>query len=427
MQRRHPQAMMAAAPRPWRSRPPPPRHQRRPATYQKKLGPYRDLGVDVEHADAEMTDWAHAHETDVNVAQCEVDSHRTVTDLKLEVGNLGDQVRERTVVYAALKDELDQLNDRKSHMDNIKEQWSKFKSSKTARSSAFCVLKREYSDRNNQTPVGGGGEGDASKFWSVRIVDPGSRADPTSAERVAQLEDGEENTLYDVAKIEVESKGYDLMVKRENGNLEAANDKLLEMQRWHREAEQNLGQSKSNCIDAKRAAEDSQQACVKFVVAQRERRLLRKNTIRSKKAELSRATEETRKMEAADKKREDDIVKNETELKEGAIAMQVGVSINRVAIEGYDARMGTRQEFENFDRLRRVTKGGFPADVVDAYLTEHDKRRRAKQAGSVRFVHVSLVQSHLLAARRNTRSTVVHTWFVTYACTWFFLAVRHWW
>ena len=101
--------------------------------------------------------------------------------------------------------------------------------------------------------------------------------------------------------------------------------------------------------------------------------------------------------------------------------MQVGVSINRVAIEGYDERMGSRQEFEKFDRLRRVTKGGFPADVVDAYLTEHNKRRRAKQAGY--WVRGSQFSSHLsLRSRFRSLLDVVtgacvnrgtYTWFMS--------------
>ena len=45
-----------------------------------------------------------------------------------------------------------------------------FKSQKKPRADALCVIKREYSDRNKQTPLGG--TDDPGKFWSVRIVDP---------------------------------------------------------------------------------------------------------------------------------------------------------------------------------------------------------------------------------------------------------------
>ena len=31
--------------------------------------------------------------------------------------------------------------------------------------------------------------------------------------------------------------------------------------------------------------------------------------------------------------------------------------------------MGSREEYEKFEKLRGVTKGGFPADVVKTYLT----------------------------------------------------------
>jgi hypothetical protein len=69
--------------------------KRRPVTYQKKLEPYRDLGVDCAHATSEMVDWAHAHETDVNVQQCAADSERAITDLRLQSGSLHECIRGR--------------------------------------------------------------------------------------------------------------------------------------------------------------------------------------------------------------------------------------------------------------------------------------------------------------------------------------------
>lgn len=351
--------------------------KRRPITYQKKLGPYRDLGVDTELAETEMSHWAHEHEVDVNVEQCQADSLRSIAELRQQSGALTAMVRERTAVCAKLRDELGELDDRQAHIDTVKERWSAFTSQKKHRADALCVVKREYSNRANQNPVGGTDE--AGKFWSVRVVDPGSRADPALAERVAYLEQGEEERLYDAAKVEVETKGYELMVKRENANLEAANEALLELQDRHRAADDDLGRSKAESIAAKRGAETAHQACVKFVVAQRERKLLRKNTLHSKKAELSRAQEETRRMQAAHKKLEDDVLRHEHDLKTGAMKMQVGVALNRAAVEGYDTRMGSKEEFEKFETLRRVTKGGFPADVVDTYLAVHAKRRRARE------------------------------------------------
>jgi hypothetical protein len=50
----------------------------------------------------------------------------------------------------------------------------------------------------------------------------GSRADPSLAERVAQLEEGEEATLYSAAEYEIQAKGYQLMVKRETAHLGGA-------------------------------------------------------------------------------------------------------------------------------------------------------------------------------------------------------------
>ena len=37
--------------------------------------------------------------------------------------------------------------------------------------------------------------------------------------------------------------------------------------------------------------------------------------------------------------------------------MGVGAVLNRVAIEGYDKRMGSKEEFDKFEQLRLVTKG----------------------------------------------------------------------
>jgi hypothetical protein len=156
--------------------------KRRPVTYQKKLGPYRDLGVDSKHAETEMADWAHEHDTDVNVEQCESDSHRTVNNLRLESGSLTHAIRERTALFHTLKEELSSLDD--------------------------------------------------------------ALADPALAERIALMEGGEQETLHNTAEVEVEVKGYELMMKREVGNLDAANDKLVELQARIKRADEELGEAK---------------------------------------------------------------------------------------------------------------------------------------------------------------------------------------
>ena len=347
--------------------------------YEKKLSPYRDLGVNVKLAETEMADWAHEHETDVKVDEVEGLSHRTVADLRLQLGKLSKVILERTATYAALRDELGELEERKAHIANVKDQWETFKSQNARASDALGVIKREYSDRNNQTPVGGGTD-DSGKFWSVRIVDPGSRADPTLAERVVRLEEGEENVMYETAKLDIESKGYDLMVKRENGNLTAANDLMTEMQQRHKDVDGELGAAKSKLIDAKRSAENSQQECVKFVNSQRERRLLRRNTLRSKKLEVEQEQQETRRMEKAENARMEKARRNEKILKTSSIKMQGAVTFHRAAVEGFDERMGSPQEFEKYEKLRRVTQGAFPADVVDIFLAEYAKQQKAQNA-----------------------------------------------
>ena len=153
-------------------------------------------------------------------------------------------------------------------------------------------------------------------------------------------------------------------------HLEASNEVLVEIQERKRDTDAALGDAKGQSIEAKRAAERSQQACVKFEVSQRERRLLRKNTIQSKKAELVRVREETRRMQVAQNKLEEKETKYEKELKTDAMKMEVGIALKRAAVEGYDKRMGSNQEFEKFDQLRRVTKGGFPAEVVEVGLLQ---------------------------------------------------------
>ena len=66
------------------------------------------------------------------------------------------------------------------------------------RSDALTVVNREYSNRKNEEPVGGSKPG---KFWSVRIVDPAVRTDPTISAKVEELEAREEELLYEVAKV----------------------------------------------------------------------------------------------------------------------------------------------------------------------------------------------------------------------------------
>ena len=175
-------------------------------------------------------------------------------------------------------------------------------------------------------------------------------------------------------------KGYELMMKREIGNLDAANDKLVELQARIQRADEELGEAKRAYIESKRESLSSHEECFKFEVSQRERCLLRKNTIQSKKVEQFRAREDWHSMEVARNKYEDKQIKHAKALQSEVVKMGVGAVLNRVAIEGYDKRMGSKEEFDKFERLRLVTKGGFPAEVVKAYLTEYDKRRRAKQA-----------------------------------------------
>ena len=314
--------------------------RRSSTAYQKKLGPFRILGVDSKLAETNLVDWAHEHETDVNVQQCEIESRRTVANLRVQFGSLLHTVQERTELCVKLKEELEELNHRQVHLENVKEQWSKFMMQKQPRAERL-IMKREYGNRNDQTPSGCTDE--PGKFWSLRTVDPGSRADPALAEQVAQLEEDEIGTLYNVASIEIDGKGYDMVVKRLIDFLEVANVKLLALQNLRKRADEELRTAEKSCLDIKRSAEHARLDCEKFERAQHSRRLLRKNALQTKKLEQTRSQEEWQKMEETLKKLEEKEARHRKTLKANALKMNSTVLLQRAAIEGYDKRLGKDQ------------------------------------------------------------------------------------
>ena len=111
-------------------------------------------------------------------------------------------------------------------------------------------------------------------------------------------------------------------------------------------------------IESKRKALSSHEECFKFEAAQRERCLLRRNAIQSKKVEQFRAREDCRSAEVSQKKYDGKEIKHAKALQSEVVKMEVVAVLNRVAIEGYDQRMGSKEEFDRFERLRLVTKVG---------------------------------------------------------------------
>ena len=59
-------------------------------------------------------------------------------------------------------------------------------------------------------------------------------------------------------EVENQGKGYELMIKREENNLDAATEKLAKLNANKKEVETAYGEAKAEAIEAKRAAEKRQ-------------------------------------------------------------------------------------------------------------------------------------------------------------------------